>query len=74
MNFDMSKKLVFYFEENGKPRRYRTTGKLKECFLLVRDQVTVSQAEEFIDKFNQSGVLIEGRKAKFIGLYDSTEK
>lgn len=67
----MSKKLVFNFEENGEPRRYKTTGEIKKCFLWVRDDVTIKLAEEFIDKFNKSGVLIEGKKAKFIGLYDS---
>lgn len=70
----MSKKLVFCFEENGEPRRYKTTGKLIESFLWVRDDVTIEQAKEFIDEFNQRGVLIKGRKAKFIGLYDSDEK
>ena len=70
----MSKKLVFNLEENGEPIRYKTTGKLKEYFILVRTDVKVIQAETFIDELNKSGVLTEGRKAKFIGLYEPNEK
>ena len=61
-------------QSNGEPKRYKTTGKLKESFVLVRDDVTLKQAEKFIEDFNNRGVLKEGWKAKFIGLYNSDEE